>query len=439
MENGYGDVVGPEIDYNEISPLKKTGKTNIYKKFLEVDELHLDQWRKPNVDFETMAVSATVDPGTFSRNSLVMPIVTSSVFICHGSPTEPMNTGFHYGRCGNPTRDHFESCMAQLDGAAHALAFSSGVAGIAAVVQTLKQGDHIVYIQCSNGDSDWLFRNKWKDFGIEVDFIYSNDSNAILDAVRPNTKMVWLETPINPTLNVVDIEKISGAVHSVANHVLVVVDNTFLTPVLQRPLDLGADVVVYSCTKYLCGHADVIMGVVTTSKSDLYKKLQENQICLGAIPSPWDCYLMIRSLKTLPIRMRQHFVNGQKIANFLELHPCVEFVSHPGLNSHPQHALAIKQQFGHSGMVTFLIRGDIREAATFINSLKTFKKAPSLGTDVSIASIPSKASHSWLPEEERQKLKITDNMIRLSVGLENSDHLIQDLDQALRQAVPIWI
>ncbi|ODN02256.1 Cystathionine gamma-lyase [Orchesella cincta] len=399
----------------------------------------LKKWRRPTADFETLVISETVDPGTFCKNSLVVPIVTSSVFVLHGPATEAATSGFHYSRCGNPTRNAFENCMAQLDGAKFALSFSAGVAGVAAIVQTLKQDDHVIYVQCTNGDSDWLFRNKWKDFGIQVEFIYSSACESILQVIRANTKMLWLESPANPTLDIVDIGGIADAVHAVRRDIIIAVDNTFLTPVLQRPLELGADVVVYSCTKYLCGHADLTMGAVTTNSEALYKNMQENQICMGGIPSPFDCYLMLRSLKTLPMRMHKHFTNALKIAHFLETHPCVQSARHPGLKTHPHHELALKQQFGHSGMVGFFIKGELQEAAAFLDSLQVFRKAPSLGSDVSIASIPAKASHSWLPEDERLKLGITDNYIRLSVGLEGAKCLIQDLDQALRRAVPIWI
>ncbi|PSN29284.1 Cystathionine gamma-lyase [Blattella germanica] len=263
---------------------------------------------------------------------------------------------------------------------------------------------------------------------IEISFVDALVHGNVEKAIRPNTKLVWIETPTNPSLKIVDIKKISEIVHKY--NLLLVVDNTFLTSYFQRPLSLGADIVFYSLTKYMNGHSDVIMGAVTTNNEKIYTRLRFLQKALGIVPSPFDCYLVNRSLKTLHVRMREHMKNGLAVARYLEKHPLVEKVIHPGLPSHPQNSLAKSQSYGHSGVLSFYIKGGLQQASLFLKSLKVFVIAESLGGFESFAGLPSVMSHSGMPVEEQEKIGITCNMVRLAVGIESVEDLIADLSQA---------
>ncbi|ETN59372.1 cystathionine beta-lyase [Anopheles darlingi] len=342
------------------------------------------------------------------------------------------HAGFEYGRSGNPTRDVLERCLASLDNGKFGLTFASGLGATTTVITMLKSGDHVVAGDDLYGGTNRLLRNVAMKMGIEIDFIDLTNLEQVEQAIKPNTKLFWMETPTNPLLKVIDIKAVSEIAHKRPG-IVVVVDNTFLSAYLQRPLDLGADVVMYSLTKYMNGHSDVIMGAMVTSDEQIYERLKFLQNATGIVPSPFDCYLVNRSLKTLALRMERHKSNSLAIAQFLEGHPKVERVLHPGLPSHPQHELAKRQTYGHSGIMSFYIRGGLEEASVFLKALHVFTLAESLGGYESLAELPSVMTHASVPLEQRVTLGITDALVRLSVGLEDSDDLIGDLKQALEK------
>lgn len=339
--------------------------------------------------------------------------------------------GFYYSRCGNPTRDVLEKCLATLDNGKYALAFASGLGAQTAIISTLQSGDGIITSDDIYGGTSVLFREFAVKMGIEVQFVDLTDLEKLNAAIKPNLKMIWLETPTNPLTKVIDIKAVVSIVHS-KTKAFVVVDNTFLSAYFQRPLDLGADVVMYSLTKYMNGHSDVIMGSIATNNDKLYDSLKFYQMATGIVPSPFDCFLVNRGLKTLALRMKCHSKNSLLVAKFLESHPKVEKVLHPGLPSHPQHELAVAQSFGHSGILSFYIKNaDLETSSKFLKNLKIFTLAVSLGGYGSLIEVPSVMTHVNIPAEQREKLGITDALIRMSVGLEDSQDLINDLAQAL--------
>lgn len=359
---------------------------------------------------------------------MVPPISMSTTYKQFG----PANfAGFEYSRSGNPTRQVLEQCLAAVDNAKHALTFASGLGTQTAIISTLKTGDGIITGDDIYGGTNRLFRNLAANMGMEVQFVDLTNIENLRKAMKPNVKLVWLETPTNPTLKVIDIKAVSDFVHS-NSEAFVVVDNTFLSAYFQRPLELGADVTMYSLTKYMNGHSDVVMGSIATNNEQIYEKLKYYQNATGIVPSPFDCYLVNRSLKTLSLRMERHFKNSIEVAKFLEAHPKVERVNHPGLPSHPQHKVALAQTFGHSGIMSFWMKdGNLEKSTKFLQTLKTFILAESLGGYESLAELPSVMTHASVPEEQRRELGITDALIRLSVGLEDAQDLIKDLNQAL--------
>lgn len=389
-----------------------------------------DGFRAQPKGFATKAIHVGQDADQWKSRAVVPPISMSTTFKQFG-PAQ--HAGFEYGRSGNPTRDVLERCLASLDNGKYGLTFSSGLGVTTTVITMLSAGDHIVAGDDLYGGTNRLLRNVAMKMNIEVDFVDCTDLAKVEAAVKPNTKLFWIETPTNPLLKVIDIEAVSEVAHKFPG-VVVVVDNTFLSAYLQRPLDLGADVVMYSLTKYMNGHSDVIMGAAIMNDEALYTKLKFLQNAAGIVPSPFDCYLVNRSLKTLALRMERHKSNSLAIAKYLEKHPKVERVLHPGLPSHPQHELAKKQTFGHSGIMSFYIKGGMKESTIFLQSLEVFTLAESLGGYESLAEVPSVMTHASVPAEQRAVLGITDNLIRLSVGLEDADDLIVDLKQALEKA-----
>ena len=341
------------------------------------------------------------------------------------------HAGFEYSRSGNPTRNVLEACLAALDNGKYALTFASGLGTQTAIISTLKTGDGIITGDDIYGGTNRLFRNLAVNMGIDVTFVDLTDLKNLEAAIKPNIKLVWLETPTNPMLKVIDIKAVAEMVHS-KTKAFVVVDNTFLSAYFQRPLDLGADIVMYSLTKYMNGHSDVVMGSVSTNSDAIHEKLRYYQNATGIVPSPFDCYLVNRSLKTLSLRMERHFQNSLAVAQFLEKHANVEKVIHPALPSHPQHKLAKAQTFGHSGIMSFYIKNATLEKSTkFLQALKVFTLAESLGGYESLAELPSVMTHASVPPEQRAELGITDGLIRISVGLEDSKDLLLDLDEAL--------
>ncbi|XP_030311509.1 cystathionine gamma-lyase isoform X2 [Calypte anna] len=352
----------------------------------------------PFPHFATQAIHAGQEPEQWRSAAMVPPISLSTTFKQQGPG---QHTGYEYSRSGNPTRNCLEKAVAVLDGAKY----------------------------CTNR----YFRQVAMKMGLDVVFVDCTKMECLEAAITPKTKLVWVETPTNPTLKVIDIKACADVVHK-HKDVLLVVDNTFMSAYFQRPLSLGADICMYSATKYMNGHSDVVMGLVSVNCEELYQRLKFLQNSLGAVPSPFDCYMCNRGLKTLQIRMKQHFHNALAAARFLESDSRVEKVIFPGLPSHPQHELFKRQCTGCPGMVTFYIKGGLEHAATFLKSLKVFTLAESLGGYESLAEHPAIMTHASVPKEDREALGITDTLIRLSVGLEDEEDLVGDLDQALTAA-----
>lgn len=380
-----------------------------------------------------------------SFRAVVPPISLATTYKQFGPG---QHSGFEYSRSGNPTRNVLEACLAGLDNAKHALTFASGLGTQTAIISTLKTGDGIITGDDIYGGTNRLFRNLAVNMGIEVTFVDMTDLKNLEKAIKPNLKLVWLETPTNPIMKVIDIKGVADIVHSTSKASLVV-DNTFLSAYFQRPLDLGADIVMYSLTKYMNGHSDgklnkygyhssiqcviisVVMGSIATNNEEIHDKLRYYQNATGIVPSPFDCYLVNRSLKTLSLRMERHFKNAMAVAKWMELHPKIDRVIHPGLPSHPQHELSLSQTFGHSGMISFYIRDSNLEKSTkFLQALRVFTLAESLGGYESLAELPSVMTHASVPQDQRDILGINDSLIRISVGLEDIHDLINDLDQA---------
>ncbi|CAO1427881.1 unnamed protein product, partial [Diamesa tonsa] len=383
---------------------------------------------KQPAGFATKAIHAGQKPELWNSRAVVPPISLSTTYKQSGPG---QHAGFEYSRSGNPTRQVLEECLAAVDNGKYALTFSSGLGTTTAIITTMKTGDHIITGDDIYGGTNRLFRNLAINMGIEVDFVDLTNLNNLEAAFKANTKMVWMETPTNPTMKVFDIKAVAEVVHAKSKAFLVV-DNTFMSAYLQRPLDLGADIVMYSLTKYMNGHSDVVMGSLSTSNEELYQKLKFYQNAAGIVPSPFDCYLVNRSLKTLNIRMEKHSKNSLAVAKYLEAHSKVDKVLHPALRSHPQHKIAISQTYGHSGIMSFyLANGTLEMSSQFLKSLKVFILAESLGGYESLAELPSVMTHASVPAEQRVVLGITDGLVRLSVGLEDEMDLIRDLEQAL--------
>jgi len=383
--------------------------------------------------FETRAVHIGEEPNLKEGGSgdVVIPIHLSSTFA--RKRVEEPTQGYEYSRTGNPTRKALESRLASLEGAAYGLAFASGMAAENTLALTLLQtGDHLIAFDDLYGGTRRLFdRVFFKNFRVEASYVDARDPQNIKKAIRKNTRMIWLESPTNPLINLCDIRAISKIAKE--SGLLVVMDNTFMTPYFQNPLQLGADVVVHSATKYLNGHSDSVGGALMLSDEKIYLQLKFNQNATGAILSPFDSFLVLRGIKTLAVRMKEHEKNGLRIAGYLEDHPGVRRVYYPGLKSHPQYDLAKKQMSGFGGMLSFEIDGGLKKADRFLGSLKLFALAESLGGVESLIEHPARMTHASVPPEVRKKVGITDSLIRISVGIENIDDLIEDLDQALKK------
>ena len=373
----------------------------------------------------TKAIHVGQEPDP-SFGDVIPPLHLSSTF-AQSSPGE--HKGFDYSRAGNPTRQRYETCLTALEGGTHAFAFASGLAAIDAVIRTLSPGDQVVCGDDVYGGTFRLFERILRNHNIEFRFADLTDHTKLEQTLGASTKFIWLETPTNPLMKVVDIKHISSMAKS--RSIRVAVDNTFATPVFQRPLELGADIVVHSVTKYINGHSDVIGGAVITNNEELAEQVGFLQFAAGAVQSPFDCYMAHRGLKTLEVRMQRHQSNALKIAEHLEAHPKIEKVLFPGLPSHPQHALALEQMDGFSGMLSFYLNGDLEDAKRVLTKTKLFTLAESLGGVESLIEHPAIMTHASLPAEVRKELGIEDTLIRLSIGIENVEDLIEDLDQAL--------
>ncbi|MGA2162434.1 MAG: PLP-dependent aspartate aminotransferase family protein [Methanoregula sp.] len=380
--------------------------------------------------FETAAVHAGEEPVLTAGGSgdVVVPIHLSSTF-ARRDVAKPTG-GYEYSRSGNPTRGALEQKLAAIENARFGLAFSSGLAAETTVALTLlKKDDHVVAFDDLYGGTRRLFGHVFQEnFGIALSYVDARDAENVKAALRDTTRLVWLESPTNPLIRLCDIRKIAGIAHNVG--VPVIVDNTFASPYFQHPLALGADIVVHSTTKYINGHSDSVGGAVMLSDETLYRKIRYNQNAAGAILSPFDSFLVARGIKTLALRMEQHQKNALAIARYLESHKKVSAVYYPGLPSHPQHALAKKQMEGFSGMFSFEIRGGKRAACRFLRSLRLFSLAESLGGVESLIEHPATMTHASVLKAEREKVGVTDALIRVSVGIENTGDLIADLGQA---------
>lgn len=374
--------------------------------------------------FSTIAIHAGNEPDA-STGSVSVPIHQTSTYAQEGLGK---HKGYEYARTRNPTRTALETNIAALEGAKFGFAFASGMSAIDASLKLVKGGDHVVLGNNTYGGTFRLFDRILSDYGIEFDLVDTTDVNNVEQAIRANTKMVFVETPTNPVMSLTDLEAVSSLAH--AHGAIVVCDNTFMSPYLQQPLSLGVDVVVHSTTKYLNGHSDSVGGFAATNDEKLAEWLGFVQNSIGAILSPFDSFMVLRGTKTLAVRMDRHNENGQAVANFLAEHPKVSKVYYPGLVSHPQHELAKRQQRGFGGMVSFET-GSLENAKTVLENVKVFTLAESLGGVESLISHPASMTHASVPYETRQHLGITDGLVRVSVGIEDIEDLINDLDQAL--------
>lgn len=382
-------------------------------------------WNPDEFGFDTRAIHAGQKPDP-STGAVVTPLVLSTTFE-HSSPGQ--HKGFDYSRCGNPTRATYEACVANLEGARFGFANASGTVGVTTIMHMLQAGDHVVAGDDMYAGMYRLFEQVFKKKGINFDYIDLSKPGLLEAAMRPETRMVWLETPTNPLMKMLDIRELADISH--AHGALLAVDNTFMSPVFQQPLSLGADLVMHSTTKYINGHSDVIGGVVITDNEALAEQLEFLANAVGGIQSAFDSYLCLRSLKTLGLRMRAHESNAYALAKHLEGHPGVERVLYPGLESHPQHALALKQMSGMGGMLSIFLKGGRAAVDKMLTSVKVFTLAESLGGVESLISHPPTMTHLSLPEAVRISLGITDNLVRLSVGIESIEDIIMDIDRAL--------
>jgi len=375
--------------------------------------------------FETLAIHSGERPDK-TYGAISVPIYQTSTFAFEDVGK---TRGYDYSRTANPTRKVLEDTIAQLEGGKAGFAFATGMAAETTVMHLLKAGDHVIAGDDIYGGTYRLFQNVMRDFGLEFTFLRMDSRQRIEKAVKPNTKMLWLETPSNPLLNIVDIEMAADIAKK--HKLLTVIDNTFATPYFLRPIEYGIDLVVHSTTKYLNGHCDVVGGAVVTTTDELTERVQFLLNAMGTPASPFDCWLVLRGIETLPVRMKQHEANAFAIANYLERHPAVKKAYYPGLESHPGHEIAKRQMKGFGGIVSFEINGGINKVNAFLKRIKIFALAESLGGVASLADHAATMTHASMPEEARRKAGITDQLIRLSVGLENIDDLIEDLGQAL--------
>lgn len=378
--------------------------------------------------FSTRAIHAGQKPDP-TTGAVVVPIYQTSTF---AQEAVGKHRGYEYARTANPTRSALEQCIAALEGGAHGLAFASGMAAEAAVMQLLKPGDHTVAVDDLYGGTYRLFRRVLEPMGLSFSFVDGSDLTAVERSLTERTRMVWVESPTNPLLKLIDIAAVSKLAH--ARQLLVVVDNTFMSPYFQRPLSLGADITVHSATKYLGGHSDVIGGALVVNREDLFEQLAFIQNAVGGVPGPMDAWLVLRGLKTLAIRMREHEANARQVAEFLRGHRKVARVFYPGLADHPQRDLARRQMSGFGGMISFEVKGGLEPARLVVERTRLFTLAESLGGVESLIELPALMTHASIPAETRRAHGVADGLVRVSVGIEDAADLISDLDQALAEA-----
>jgi cystathionine beta-lyase/cystathionine gamma-synthase len=374
--------------------------------------------------YSTLAVHAGQHPDPLT-GAVNVPVYLSSTFELTGIGTDK---GWDYSRAGNPTRDRLEEALTALEGGTSGHVFGSGMAAIYALVALLRAGDHVICSHNLYGGTQRLFNLVIRNYGIDIEYVDTGNLDAVAAAIRPSTRLIHIETPTNPLMSLTDISAVSEIAH--AHGVEVSVDNTFMSPVLQSPLALGADVAMHSTTKFLNGHSDGLGGALIGSKPEHKERFNLVQKAAGGILSPFECFLVLRGIKTLPLRMKQHEENGRAVAEFLAAQPKLTNLAYPGLKSHPQHALAVKQQKGFGSMMCFDL-GSREAAGRFLGAIKLFLSAESLGGVESLASHSASTTHAALSEEERERLGITQGLVRLSIGIEDKEDLIADLEQAL--------
>lgn len=377
--------------------------------------------------FNTKTIHGGQEDTDPAYGSVMPPIYQTTTY---SQSTPGGHKGFEYSRSGNPTRTALEKSLASIENAKYGLAFGSGLAAIDAVMKLFKPGDEIVSTNDLYGGSYRLFTSIFENFGIKFHFIGMQDASKIEEYINENTKLIWIETPTNPMMNIIDIQAVSKIAKK--HKLLLAVDNTFATPYLQQPMDLGADIVMHSATKYLGGHSDVVLGALVVNDKNLADKLYFIQNASGAICGPQDSFLVLRGIKTLHLRMQRHCENGEAVAKFLKTHPKVDKVYWPGFEDQPKHEIAKKQMTGFGGMISFTTRENTLNSATkIVEKLKVFTLAESLGGVESLAGHPASMTHASIPKEERIKTGVVDSLIRLSVGVEDEEDLIEDLKQAL--------
>jgi len=378
--------------------------------------------------FATKVIHAGIDPDP-STGAVMTPIYQTSTYV-QAAPND--HQGYEYARTQNPTRDVLQNNLAALENGKHGLCFSSGMGAVDAVIKLLQPGDEIISTNDLYGGSYRTFVRIFEKYGLKFHFIDMRDASNLDNYLNANTKMIWVETPTNPMLSIIDIEAVSQKAHDFDSNIKVVVDNTFATPYLQQPLDLGADIIVHSATKYIGGHSDTVMGAAICNDDEIAEQLAFVQNGTGAVPGPMDCFLCLRGIKTLKLRMEQHCTNAEAIANFLVNHPKVGAVHYPGFTNHTNHTIAAKQMLRFGGMVSFSLKNDSIDAGLqMLTNTQLFLLAESLGGVESLIGHPATMTHASIPKEEREKTGVTDSLIRLSVGIEDTQDLIDDLAAAL--------
>ncbi len=376
--------------------------------------------------FSTRAIHAGQDPDPVT-GSVTVPVYLTSTYQQPGPGKEGK---YVYSRTANPTRTALEECLASLEEGRYGLAFSSGMAATTTILLSLKKGDHVIAGDDIYGGTYRLFEQVLRNYGLQFTYVNPENPDNVEKAIGKNTRLVWIETPTNPLMRIVDIRRISMI--SKRAHALLVVDNTFMSPYLQNPLAHGADIVVHSTTKYLGGHSDLIGGATITKDKDVQSRLKYLQNAVGAIPGPLDCYLVLRGIKTLAVRMDRHNENARTISEFLTKQPKVEKVNYPGLVDHPQRGIIKRQMRGNGGMLSFHLRGGFNQCKKLLESLRLFTVAESLGGVESLIEHPASMTHASVPRERRLKLGISDNLIRVSVGIEDAEDLVQELNRGFR-------
>ena len=376
--------------------------------------------------FGTKAIHAGLEPDS-ATGAIMTPIYQTSTYVQDGIGN---HKGFEYSRTGNPTRHALESNLAAIENGKYGACFGSGLAAIDCVIKMLNPGDEVISTNDLYGGSYRIFKTIFEKYGIKFHFVDMLDIENISNVINDKTKLIWVETPTNPMLNIIDIEAVSKIAKS--NHALLAVDNTFATPYLQTPLDLGADIVMHSVTKYLGGHSDVVMGALVCNDDKIAEEMYRIQNSSGAVTAPMDSFLVLRGIKTLHVRLQRHCENGEKIAQWLNDHPKVDKVYWPGFETHTNHDVAKRQMRGFGGMISFTLKGNqIEEAKQIVKQTHLFSLAESLGGVESLIGHPATMTHASIPKEEREKSGVVDSLIRLSVGIEDADDLIADLDKAM--------